>query len=561
MRFSINAPGRFPGAFRFLFPLRGRIVATVFLAGLLFAGCGRGEPRADLVIVNNTEPGSLDPAIAVSLEELRVVTELFEGLTRYNPLDSRPIPGLAEKWEISPDGRTYTFHLRTNAVWSTGEPITAEDVVFSWRRVLAPDTSSEYAGQLYYVKNAEAYNTGKLKDPAQVGFRALDAHTFQVDLVNPTAFFLDLCAFQTLAVAPRQAIEKYGDRWLRARPLPVSGAYQLESWRVNDKIRLRKNPRYWDAANTKSELVDMLPISTPSTCFNLYESGQVDIIWDKELIPAELIEELQKRPDYHSFTYLATYFVRLNVTHKPFDDVRVRQAMALALDKKRLIAKILKAGEPDASHLVPPGVANYESPEGLGFDPERARKLLAEAGYPGGKGFPTFQYLFDSSGGGGTKIHGKIAVEIQQMWQDTLGIKMELRQMEKKVYLDAQNKLDYDTSRSSWVGDYNDPNTFLDLFLSNNGNNRTGWKNPRYDELMHQASLQTDLKKRAGFLRQAEYILVHDELPIVPIYFYLGFNYYNSERVKGIHSNILDVHPIREIYVQHAGPSQAAGSP
>ncbi len=516
------------------------------LAALL-TSCARPEPRADLVIVNSVEPGTLDPATVTGLEELRIVMALFEGLTRVDPVTARPIAGLAERWEISPDGKTYTFHLRTNACWSTGEPITAHDLVYSWLRVLDPLTASEYAGQMFYLKNAEAFYNGRLKNPAQVGARALDDLTVQVDLVNPTAFFLDLCAFQTFAVVPRQVIAKLGDRWLRARPLPVSGPYQLEAWRVNDRVRLRKNPRYWDAANTQCERVDLLPISTPSVALNLYESHDVDIIWDKEAVPPELLEVLRTRPDYHAFTYLGTYFLRCNVTRKPFDDPRVRRALAMAIDKQRIVDKLRKSGEPVATHLVPPGVANYRPPPGLPHDPAQARRLLAEAGYPGGRGFPSFEYLFDSSGGGASVIHGKIGVEIQQMWQRELGLKAELRQMEKKVFLKAQSGLQYDVSRSSWIGDYNDPNTFLDLFLSNNGNNRTGWENARYDRLIREANLQTDLARRADLLQEAEKLLVREEVPLIPLFFYNGFNYYNPERIQGVYTNILDLHPINAI--------------
>ena len=204
-------------------------------------------------------------------------------------------------------------------------------------------------------------------------------------------------------MVPRQTIEKYGDRWLMVRPLPSSGPYELVAWRINDKVRLRKNPRYWDATNTRSEIIDLLPIGSPSAALNLYEGGQADMVWDKELVPVELLDVLLKRPDFHTFNYLATYFVRFNVTRKPFDDPRVRRALALAVDKERIVKKITRAGEQPASHLVPDGTAHYTSPEGLGYDPELAKKLLAEAGYPGGKGFPRFEYIFNAAAGGGGK--------------------------------------------------------------------------------------------------------------------------------------------------------------
>jgi oligopeptide transport system substrate-binding protein len=514
---------------------------------LVLAGCTGSEKRADLAMINGPDPETLDPALATGIEDLRVVAALFEGLTRNDPITGGPVPGLAERWEISPDGCIYTFYLRSNLWWSADTPITADDVVYSWRRALDPHTASEYAGQLFYVKNAEDYNSGKLADPSLIGVHAPDSRTVRVELSHPTAFFLSLCSFQTLAVVPRQVIDKYGDGWMRAPSLPTSGPYRLDFWRINDRIRVRKNPFYWDAANTKTDVADFLSVASPDTSLNLYETGQADIIWAREYMPNELLDALSKRPDFHPFHYLGTYFVRCNTTRPPFNDARVRKALALAIDKQRLVDKFIRGGEPVASHLVPDGTADYESIAGLGYDPGAARQLLAEAGYPGGKGFPAFSYLFDETSGG-EGVNQKVGVELQQMWQEELGIHCELRQMEKRAYLAAQNGLDYDLSRSSWVGDYNDPNTFLDLFRSNNGNNRTGWKNARYDSLMREANAQIELSRRTALLQQAERILIVDEVTVIPIYFFVGLTYYNAEKIKGIHTNILDAHPLNDIW-------------
>jgi oligopeptide transport system substrate-binding protein len=527
----------------------------LMLSAVVLAGCAREEPRADLVIANGAEPGSLDPATSKGLEELRIVMAMWEGLMRMDPTNALPIPGLAERHEISPDGKVYTFHLRADAKWSTGGRITAHDFVYSWLRVLNPLTASEYAGQLFYVKNAEAYFNRTITDANEVGVRAVDDLTLRVELTNPTPFFLGLCAFQTLSVVPRDIVEKHGDNWMSVRPLPCSGPYELERWTLSDRVRLRANPHYWDAANTRCQVVDLLPIRSASTALNLYERGAIDVIWDKELVPSELFPVLKSRRDFNSFSYLGTYFLRFNTTRKPFDDPRVRRALAMCIDKQRLVDKILMTGEKIGSHFVPPGTANARSPEGLAYDPAGARQLLKEAGFEGGKGMRTIEYLFESVSGGGS-VHSKIGVELQEMWQRELGIKVELRQMEKQVYLAAQRSLDYDVSRSTWVGDYNDPNTFLDLFRANNGNNRTGWKNARYDELMDEASRLTDLGRRAEVLREAETILVQENPPIVPIYFFSGFNYHNPERVTGIYGNVLDSHPINAIGVNKSKDSK-----
>ena len=513
--------------------------ATFCALALLLAGCAKNEDRADIVIVNGAEPESLDPAIATVQADNRVIHSLFEGLMRLDPKTAKAAPALADRYELSDDGKIYTFHIRTNATWSTGEPITTADVIYSWIRVLEPTTAADYAGQLFAVKNAEEYNAGKIKDPAQVGIKALDDHTLRVELLGPTPYFLDLCAFPTLAVVPKWTIEKHGDRWLMANPLPTSGPYTMDFWRIHDKIRLRKNPRFWDATNVLNNVVDFLPCESANTALNIYESGQADIIWDKNLIPTELMDVLVKRNDCHLFDYLGTYFLRFNVTRKPFDNPKVRKALAMAIDRKRIVEKIMKSGEKPAHHFVPEGMSIYNPPEGLKFDPETARKLLAEAGYPGGKGFPTFQYLSRVG-----KTDEQVAVEIQAMFKEELGINMELRLTETKVYFTAQGTGDYEVSRSSWIGDYVDPNTFLDMFMSNNGNNRTGWKNPKYDELIREGNRQLDPKKREKILQEAEAMLIREETPIAPIFFYAGVLFFRPEEIDGIYYNLLDEHPI-----------------
>jgi len=539
-KFATRAPKFFSRA-------RCRFWVGIFLAGLLTAGCFRREPAADLTIVNGAEPESLDPAIIVSQPDERLVQGIYEGLMRLDPKTGEPIPGLAERWDISPDGKIYTFHLRTNLMWSTGEPMTADDLVYSWIRALKPVTASDYAEALFYLKNAEDFNAGKITNASLVGVSAPNKQTVRVELNSPTPFFLDICALPVTFAVPRQTIEKYGDRWIMARPLPSSGPYEVEYWRLNDRVRLKKNPYYWDATNTQSEIIDILPVASANTAFNLYEGGVVDVVWDKNQVPEELMDVLLKRPDFHTFNYLGAYFIRFNVTAKPFDDPRVRRALALAIDKDLLVKKIMRAGEEPASHLVPDGTANYTSPQGLGYNPALARKLLADAGYPGGKGFPRLEYTFDASSGGAAEIHEDIAVELQQMWHDTLGIQVDLRQVETKIIWGMLTRLEFQVARSSWVGDYNDANTFLECFTSNDGNNRTGWKSPEYDSLILQANAQTDLKAREKIFQKAETLLVSNDVPIIPLYFYKGVNYFDANKIQGIYPNLVDEHPLQYI--------------
>ncbi|MBX3746819.1 MAG: peptide ABC transporter substrate-binding protein [Verrucomicrobiae bacterium] len=521
--------------------------ALAFLCGLALLGC-RPLPPADLTVLNGSEPSSLDPLLVTGVEELRAVLPLFEGLTRPDPVTSLAQPGLAQSWDRSPDGLRYTFHLRPGLVWSTGQRLTADDVVYSWRRVLEPTNACQYANLLFPVRHAEDFHLGRLTDFSQVGVRAPDPATVEVRLAHPCAYFLDLCAFQTLAIVPRHAIERHGDRWIMAaRPLPSSGPYQLDFWRLNDRIRLRRNPAYWDALNTFSEVVDLLPVTAPNTALNLYLKGQADVIWDKPLVPTELMPALRDRPDFHSFPVLGTFFLRLNVTRPPFDDVRVRRAFALATDKPFLTRRITAMGEEPATHFVPTVTANYRRGDGQPYDPDAARAALAGAGFPDGRGFPEVDFLIDSAAGGAARVTERAGIELQAMWQRELGVRVTLRRMEKKAFLVAQRALDYAISRSSWIGDYNDPNTFLDLFMTGSGNNRTGWSHERYDQLLRAAAAESDPDRRATLMAEAETLLVRDGIPVIPLWFEVGFSLYRPDRLAGIHPNALDVHPLNAI--------------
>ena len=512
---------------------------AIFL--LLVAGCGSKVKRADLVFINGAEPETLDPPIITGQPEERLVETLFEGLTRFDRA-GHPEPGVAASWDISPDKRTYTFHLRPDARWSDGTPVTARDFMESWKRTLTPQTGAAYAYQLFYLKNGHAYADGRLKDFSQVGVHALDEHTLQVELENPTPFFLDLCATPPLFPVPMWAVQKYGDDWVKPGRMVSNGAYELEDWRINDRILLRKNPFYWDRAHVSLDTVKILPIADANVAYNFYASGEADLTLDKGLAPPALLDDLKKRPDFHAEPFLGTYFLRFNCISGPFKDERVRRAFSLAVDKARIVGKITRAGERPASSLVPPGIRGYASPDGLPYNPAEARRLLAEAGYPGGKGFPLVRYLYAKSA-----LYEPIAVELQSMWRDTLGVTVSLTRQEWKVYLASMTSLDYEISGASWVGDYPDPNTFLDMFTTGNGNNRTGWGDPSYDALIAAAAREADPVRRFAILAQAEQFLIAKESIVCPLYFYVCIQLYDPKKLGGLEPNIVDEHPIRLI--------------
>jgi oligopeptide transport system substrate-binding protein len=514
---------------------------------LILTSCEEKADRADLVFINGAEPETLDPALITGQPEGRVVNALFEGLTTFDRA-GRPAPGVAESWTVSPDGLTYTFRLRPDARWSDGSPVTARDFVESWKRTLTPETGAAYNYQLFPLKNAKAFADGKISDFSEVGARALDDRTLEVRLEHPTPYFLDLCATPPLQPVPTGVIAKQGDDWVKPGRIVSNGAYTLADWRINDRIRLKKSPFYWDRAHVALETIDVLPIADPDAAFNFYASGEADLTADKGLVPIALIDNLRTRTDYHAAAFLGTYFLRFNCKQGPFTDPRVRLAFSLAVDKQRIVKKITRAGEQPAGSLVPPGLPGYTSPEGLPYDPEAARRLLAEAGYPNGRGFPLVRYLFSGKGSGAADE--KIAVELQSMWRDTLGVTVNLTRQEWKVYLNSMNSLDYDICRSSWVGDYPDPNTFLDLFLTGGGNNRTGWSDPAYDALIADAASEPDPAKRLALLAQAEHLLIAKQAVICPLYFYVGIQLYDPKKVSGIEPNVLDEHPLRLMKVE-----------
>ncbi len=512
---------------------------------LFLTGCGRGTSRADLTFANGGEAETLDPALMTAQLDMRLAFALFEGLTAFNAA-GEPQPGVAERWDVSPDGLTYTFHLRSDALWTNGERVTAHDFVNSWRRTLTPATAARNSYQLYYLKNGQKFNdpASGLTDFSQVGVHAIDDATLQVELEHPTPFFLDLCCTSALLPVPLATVERWGDAWTTPAHIVTNGAFTLAQWRLNDRLRLRRNPLYWNRAAVRLETVDALPISQANVALNFFAGGGVDLLMDKGLTPVTLIGDLKKKPYFHAAPFLGNFFLRFNCSRLPFNDPRVRQAFALVVDKGLLVEKITKAGEIPAASFVPPGTGGYEPPgPGLGRDPERARRLLAEAGFPGGKGFPPFAFLYNNG-----EQNQYIGVELKSMFERELGVSMGLRPQENKVYLNTMSSLDYDLARSSWIGDYNDPNTFLDMWVTGGGNNRCGWSDPVYDQLIADAAREPDRARRFDIFRRAETLLVSEATPICPLYYYVGIQLYDGNKIGGVQSNVLDEHPIREMF-------------
>ncbi|MBI3293483.1 MAG: peptide ABC transporter substrate-binding protein [Deltaproteobacteria bacterium] len=493
-------------------------------------------------IGNGAEPKDLDPHICTGVPEFHIIMNIFEGLVGKDPRTLDPIPGVAEKWEVSQDGLHYTFHLRKNAKWSNGDPVTAQDFVYSWIRLLKPETAAEYAYQGYYFKNGKLFNEGKLKDTSQLGFKAVDDYTIQANLENPTPFFLSLLYHHSLYPVHQKTIEKFGQRWTRPENMVTNGAFALDRWEMNKIISIKKNPNYWDKDTVKLAGAHYYPTENLDTEEKMFRRGELHITNE---VPLEKILTWQadKTGVYQTGPYLGNYFYWINVTKPPLDNKLVRRALNLGFDRTKIVKFVTRGGQAPAQFFTPPGTGNFMPKSALPADLSlvaEAKKLLAQAGYPEGKGLPPIEILYNSHPG-----HKKIAEALQEMWKSNLGVEIKLFNQEWKVYLDTMRTKNYQLGRQGWIGDYNDPNTFLDMLMSDNGNNRSGWASQAYDAVMAKAQKERNLNKRLVYFQQAEELIMED-LPVIPIYIYTR-TFLKHAAVQGWYPNIEDIHPLKNV--------------
>ena len=536
----------------------GRLFLISFVT-CIFLGCGKpssetssnnsGSTAQILNLGNGAEPEGLDPHVVTGVPEHNILAALIEGLVAEDPKDLHPVPGVAERWEKSEDGLIWTFYLRKTAKWSTGDPVTAKDFVLSYKRMLSPKLASQYAYMLHVVKNAKAFNEKEIEDFSQVGFEAVDDHTLKITLAGPTPYFLSLLNHYSWFPVHVPTVEKYGEidspnnPWTRPGNFVGNGAFVLDKWEVNDVIVVKKSSTYWDKDKVKLEQINFKPISSAEVEERAFRSGQIDI---SNTIPLNKIDVYRKKnpENLRLDPYLGVYFYRLNVTAPPLDKKKVRQALALSIDRESLVRNVMRRADKPTAFFTPPDTGGYTYSGGpkIEFDPDQAAQLLAEAGYPQGKGFPKLKLLYNTS-----EAHQRIAEAIQQMWQNNLKIQIELINEEWKVYLSTQQKMEYQVSRAGWIGDYNDPNTFLDMWLTGGGNNYTGFANNEFDRLIEAAGQEADRQKRFKLFEEAEAILL-DEMPVIPIYHYTS-KYLANPKVKGWYPTILNHHPYKHVSI------------
>ncbi len=511
---------------------------------LLPSGCSKKEPAASKTIAgkifrfgNGAEPQDIDPQVVTGVSENKIITALFEGLVVEAPSGVGSSPGVAESWDISPDGLVYTFHLRADAKWSDGRLVTATDFVRSYQRILTPTLAAEYAYQLYPLVGAEAFNKGTLADFAQVGAKALDDRTLQLTLNNRTPYLLEEMKHYAWFPVPVDTIAKFdglarkGTAWTRPENFVGNGPFILKKWLPNQRLVVTRSPTYWDRTAVKLDEIDFMPIESGETEERMFRSGQLD---RTESLPLSKIAVYKRDfpAMYHEDPYYGVYFYRVNVTKPPLNDVRVRRALSIALDREAIVRDILRGGQTPAWNFTPPS-PGFAATARISRDLDEARRLLAEAGYPGGKNFPHVELLYNT-----LESHRTIAEAIQQMWKTRLGVDITLQNQEWKVYLDSQNTGNYQIARAGWIGDYPDPSTFVSMWMTGAGNNQTGWSNAAYDRVLRASTSAPTEAERMADYQQLEQILA-DEVPVIPIYFYTRVYAINS-KVKGWVPQLID---------------------
>ncbi|MFT4614803.1 MAG: oligopeptide transport system substrate-binding protein [Bacteroidia bacterium] len=536
-----------------------RVIGTcLILLCLSLGACTGGESNVErgnregvLHFGNATEPQGLDPHVVTGLPEDHIIRAIFEGLVVKNPYTLEPEPGVAQRWEISSDGLTVTFYLNSEARWSNGDAMGASDYVWSWQRALSPTMGNQNAYMLYPVKNAAAYATGKLQDFSQVGVKAIDAQTLQVTLNAPTPYFIQLMDHYSTFALHRSTIERFGastdrfTKWTRVNNIVGNGAFTLTDWQLHRRIRVEKSSTYWDRDAVKLNAIVFYPTENITTEERMFRAGQLHYT---DAIPLDKIPVYRAMPDspYRNAPYLGTYFYLLNTNKPPVNDLRVRRALALAVDRDKLMRSVLHGVNFSAYSITPPGTLGYQPPKIFAFDVDTAKEELAAAGYPNGSGWPGLELVYNTS-----ESHRKVAVALQQMWKEALNIDVTLTNQEWKVYLDSVDQMNFQMARRGWIGDYVDPNNFLDLFLCEGGNNNTGFCDPDFDDMiLRQAPKAKSREERFEIFHRAESLLMA-HMPIIPIYTYTS-NHLIHHSVKGLPSNLMASLNFKYVYLENA---------
>lgn len=565
------------------------VVVLALMAVMAISSTSREEP-ADFRFINRGSINSLDPASMSWMQDIRVALTVWEGLYSYHPETSAPVPAAASGVDLSEDERTYTFHLRPEARWHNGDPVTAHDFVFGWRRAIEPGTAADYSFFFNHIEGMAAYRAWRNREIERlrgigdralrrserdahlaeadrrfaetVRLRALDDKTLEVRLERPLPYFLDLCAFSTFLPVHREAVEAfrldddngliyYNEQWVKPGNAVYNGAFYLTDWRFKRSMWMKRNPYYWDRDNVSLETVEVVDADDPNTAWLLYSGGRVDwlssidtdyaarlLTMSGSRLPNALNTSGTQRNDIHAFPAFGTYFYNFNCNERlpdgrpnPFHDRRVRQAFTMAVDKQAIVDRIVRLGNPVATSFVPiDSIPGYPEVRGLPYDPDRARELLAEAGYPDGEGFPVVVILFNTE-----SQHRDIAQAVVGMWERHLGVRGRIDGKEIKTFAEDKRATNFIICRAGWYGDYGDPTTFLDMFESENGNNDSAFRDPAYDAMLLEADREPDPQRRLERLAEVEHYLVNEGVPLLPVFQYVNIFAFDPDRVKHLH--------------------------
>lgn len=527
-----------------------KIILAAVICGLslnAFSCKGQNTPKkeTDKTILyrgNNAEPGTLDPQVISGMWENHIVGDLFLGLLTED-MRGAAIAGAAESWQISLDGKTYTFKLRQDGKWSDGQPLTADDFVFSFRRILSPALAAKYANILYPIKNAQAYNTGKIKEAEKLGVKALDSHTLQINLEAPTPYFLTQLIHYTAYPVPKHVVEKFGKEWVKPEHIVSNGAFKLKEWKSQSYIRLVKNELFYDAANVKLKEVYFYPTEDRAAALKRFRAGELDMNGE---FPAEQYQWLKTNmpKETRVSPKFGVYFYPINQRQKRFQDKRVREALNLGVDRETIVSKITTTGEMPAYNFVPP-LEGYTKPQFVFKNMskqeriDRAKKLLQEAGYT--KDSPlklTIRYNTSEN-------HKKIAIAIAAMWK-TIGVEADFLNAEAAIHYKEMEEGNFDIARAGWIGDYPDAQTFLMLLQYPNKLNYGAYQSQKYNDLMQKAGITLDTQKRIDIMQEAEQTAL-DDYATIPIYHYIAKNLV-ATYIKGWQPNAKDIHRSRWIY-------------
>ena len=519
----------------------------VFTTGaLLLLSCTKSEVQSYnpnvLRIGNGADPKSLDIHKCTGMACFRILSSMFEGLVQRGKTSADVIPGVAKHWKMDSSGTSYTFTLRQSQ-WSDQTPLTSTDFAYAWKRLVNPKTAASYSILLDGVKNARQIRSGELP-PDSLGVLTPNDTTFIVNLESPTPYFLQLCSFETLAPLPKHKVEQHGEQWIQARHFVNNGPFTLKRNVPRQKIVVTKNLHYYNDHDVRIDGVEFFSVDDINTELSLFRTGELDWIYQ---VPPNKIKRWANKPEFVSSPQLGIYMYRINTTDSLFASKYLRQAFAYSIDRSKIVKYVTKGGQVPAKSYIPPGISWYEPRDLIPYDTAKAVELFQKAGYSykggPGKPFPKFEILYNNS-----ESHKKIAEVVAQMWEKTFGIEVELLNYEWKVYLQALKDLKYQIARGSWIGDYLDPSTFTDIFVSSSGNNRTGFANPAYDSLVVLSNKETDSGQRKKYLQDIEELLL-DEMPIIPIYFYRNIEL-RSPRLQGISPSAQGLYSFKDVKVK-----------